>query len=117
MSKNLFGEEQSEKEVQDLIRSALAPYAKVWNVTTGVFKVGQGKRARWIRTFPTGTPDLMGFRYSDGKMFFIEVKNANGRVSPEQKEFIKWAEGHPILCGVARSVEDAFNILEIPLWG
>ena len=30
---------------------------------------------------------------------------------------MKWAEGHPILCGVARSVEDAFNILEIPLWG
>ena len=33
MSKNLFGEEQSEKEVQDLIRSALAPYAKVWNAS------------------------------------------------------------------------------------
>ena len=115
MSKNLFGEEQSEKEVQDLIRSALAPYAKVWNVTTGVFKVGQGKRARWIRTFPKGTPDLMGFRYSDGKMFFIEVKNANGRVSPEQKEFLKWAEGHPVLCGVARSVEDAYKILELEL--
>ena len=59
----------------------------------------------------------MGFRYSDGKMFFIEVKNSKGRLSPEQKEFLKWAEGHPILCGVAKSVEDAFNILEIPLWG
>lgn len=116
MSKNLFGEEQSEKEVQDLIRSALAPYAKVWNVTTGVFKVKEGPVTRWIRTFPTGTPDLMGFRYSDGKMFFIEVKNSKGRLSSEQKEFIKWAEGHPILCGVARSVEDAYKILEIPLW-
>lgn len=113
MSKNLFGEEQSEKEIQDLIRGALAPYAKVWNITTGVFKVGQGKCARWIRTFPAGTPDLMGFRYSDGKMFFIEVKNANGRVSQEQKEFLKWAEGHPVLCGVARCVEDAYKILEI----
>ena len=34
MSKNLFGEEQAEKEVQDLIRAVLAPYAKVWNITT-----------------------------------------------------------------------------------
>lgn len=116
MSKNLFGEEQTEKEVQDLIRGALAPYAKVWNITTGVFKVKQGRATRWIRTFPKGTPDLMGFRYSDGKMFFIEVKNSKGRLSPEQKVFLKWAEGYPILCGVAKSVEDAYKILEIPMW-
>lgn len=112
--KDLFGEEQSEKEVQDLIRSAIAPYAHVWNITTGVFKVGTGGRTRWIRTFPKGTPDLMGFRKSDGKMFFIEVKNAKGIVSPEQREFIKWAEGYPVLVGVARTVEDAFKTLEIP---
>ncbi|MGI5949718.1 VRR-NUC domain-containing protein [Peptoniphilus sp.] len=114
--KNLFGEEQSEKEIQDLIRSALASYAHVYNVTTGVFKVGSGKRARWIRTFPTGTPDLMGFRKSDGKFFYIEVKNAKGRLSKEQKEFSKWVDGFPVLYGVARTVEDAFKILEIPLW-
>lgn len=112
--KNLFGEEQSEKEVQDLIRAALAPYAKVWNITTGVFKVGSGKATRWIRTFPKGTPDLMGFRYSDGKFFVIEVKNANGKMSSEQKEFFKWIEGYPVLYGEARTVEDAFKILEIP---
>lgn len=114
--KNLFGEEQSEKEVQDLIRAAIAPFAHVYNVTTGVFKVGQGKRARWIRTFPKGTPDLMGFRKSDGKFFYIEVKNAKGRLSSEQRDFFKWVEGFPVLYGVARNVEDAFKILELPLW-
>ena len=117
MSKNLFGEEQSEKEVQDLIRSAIAPYASIYNTTTGVFKVGYGKNVRWIRTFPNGTPDLIGFRKKDGKFVSIEVKNAKGQLREDQKEYFRIYRKFPILTGVARSVEDAFNILEIPLWG
>lgn len=111
MSKNLFGEEQAEKEVQDLIRAVLAPYAKVWNITTGVFKVKEGPVTRWIRTFPKGTPDLIGFRYSDQKIFFIEVKKENGVLSSEQKEFRQWALEKNLIYGVARSPADAQLIL------
>ena len=48
---------------------------------------------------------------SDGKMFFIEVKNAKGRLSPEQEEFARYIQGFPVLYGVARSVADALRIV------
>lgn len=44
-------------------------------------------------------------------MFFIEVKNAKGRLSPEQKEFGEMIKSYPVLYGVARSVEDALKII------
>lgn len=111
--KDLLGREIPEKEIQDQIIDSIKPFCHVYNTTTGVFKVGQGKKARWIKTFPKGTPDLIGFRKRDGKMFFIEVKNGRGRLSPEQKEFLSWAENYPILVGVARCVNDALKIIGV----
>ncbi|MDY2986120.1 MAG: VRR-NUC domain-containing protein [Peptoniphilus sp.] len=108
--KDLLGKEISETDIQNQIIACLKPYARVWNITTGVFKSGN----RYIRTFPTGTPDLLGFRKKDGKMFFIEVKNAKGRLSEEQKDFARYIKRFPVLYGTARSVEEAFEILEIP---
>ncbi len=111
--KDLLGHEISEKDIQNQIITCIKPYAVVYNITTGVFRVGTGARTRWIKTFPKGTPDLMGYRKRDGKMFFIEVKNDKGRLSKEQKEFAEMIKGEPVLYGVARCVEDAFKILEL----
>lgn len=58
---------------------------------------------------------MFGFRKSDGKMFFIEVKNVKGRLSPEQINFGKQMEEAKVLYGVARSVEDAFKIVGVDL--
>lgn len=95
-----------------MIISAISYLGKVYNVTTGVFAQGSGNQKRFIRTFPKGTPDLLGFRYSDGKIFFIEVKKEKGILSPEQKLFREWVLTTEAIYGVARSVEDALLIIQ-----
>lgn len=110
--KDLLGNQVPETDIKDYIRAVLSPVAKVYNVVTGAFKVKSSGTTRWITTFPKGTPDLMGFRYSDHKIFFIEVKREKGILSPEQKEFRLWALAEGLIYGVARSPEDAQLILK-----
>ena len=80
-----------------------------------VFRANVGKvRTADGRYFDTGLPkgftDLFGFR-SDGRIFFIEVKNKTGKLRPEQKIFIENIRKRGALAGVARSVEDAMEIV------
>lgn len=67
---------------------------------------------RVIKLLPKGFPDTFGYRKSDGKFIAIEVKTESGRLRPEQKKFKTFAETQNILYGVARSVEDAIEIVE-----
>ena len=67
---------------------------------------------RVIKLLPKGFPDTFGYRKSDGKFIAIEVKTENGRLRPEQKKFKDFAETQNILYGVARSVEEAIEIVE-----
>lgn len=107
---DLTGKPIPEKTIQDQIRSALSYYCVVFRANVGTFKQGD----RFISTgIPKGFPDLFGFRKSDGKMFFIEVKNVKGRLSPEQINFGKKMEEAKVLYGVARSVDDAFKIVGV----
>ena len=57
-----------------------------------------------------GFSDLFGFR-KDGQIFFIEVKNETGRVRPEQKQFLETMRSFGALAGVARSPEEALEIV------
>lgn len=66
---------------------------------------------------PKGFPDLFGIRKSDGKMFFIEVKTPTGKLRPEQKNFQEQMKKYPVICGVARSGEEALKILKEELIG
>lgn len=99
-----------EHAVQNRIRIALSPYATVFRANVGKAFTPDG------RFFDTGLPkgfsDLFGFRHSDGRIFFIEVKAPNGRVSPEQKNFIKQMRRCGAIAGVARSAEDALKIIQ-----
>lgn len=99
-----------EHAVQNQIRIALSPYATVFRVNVGKVFTPDG------RFFDTGLPkgfsDLFGFRHSDGRIFFIEVKTPAGRVSPEQKNFIKQMRRSGAIAGVARSAEDALKIIQ-----
>ena len=104
----------TEKDIQTAIIKALRPYAKVYNITTGVFKVkNPGGSYRWISTFPKGTPDLMGFRYEDGRAFFIEVKKPGGRLSKEQIDFAEWVKTSEALYGVAKTAQEALHIIGV----
>ena len=61
---------------------------------------------------PKGFPDLFGYRKSDGRIIFIEVKTAKGRIRPEQVKFLEQVKKDGCLAGVARSVADARKIIE-----
>src|SRR5690625_69390 len=98
-----------EIDIQNSIRLVLNPYAIVFRGNVGKVSMSDG------RFFDTGLPpgfcDLFGFRKSDGKFFFIEVKTEKGRVRDNQKHFIETMSNHPVIVGVARSVEEAINIV------
>ncbi|WP_445661917.1 VRR-NUC domain-containing protein [Bacillus sp. FSL K6-0067] len=98
-----------EIDVQNAIRLALNPYAIVFRANVGTFKTADG---RTVSTgLPKGFSDLFGYRKSDGKMFFIEVKNEKGRLRPDQKHFIETMHKNGAIAGVARSPEDAIELI------
>ncbi len=99
----------TESLIQNKIRVALSQDGHI------VFRANVGKvRMADGRYFDTGLPkgfsDLFGFR-PDGRIFFIEVKNKTGKLRPEQEKFIEQMKKRGALAGVARSVEDAMEIV------
>ena len=102
---------KSEHQIQNEIRLALANRnCLVFRTNVGKVKMADG---RWFDTgLPKGFSDLTGARLSDGKIFFIEVKNKNGRVREDQVKFINSMKKYGLIAGVARSVEDAIKIVE-----
>ncbi|WP_282803960.1 VRR-NUC domain-containing protein [Secundilactobacillus kimchicus] len=100
-----------EHKIQNDIRVAVSQHGcTIFRANVGKVKMENG---RWFDTgLPRGFPDLFGWRHSDGKMFFIEVKNETGRLREDQKRFSKAISGHNVIYGVAHSVEDALKIVE-----
>lgn len=100
----------AEIDIQNAIRIALAENGCfVYRGNVGKVKMQDG---RWFDTgLPKGWPDLFGWRASDGKFFAIEVKNEKGNLRPDQVKFGVFLKKQPILYGVARSVEDALEIV------
>lgn len=98
--------------IQNNIRLALHPYAIVFRTNVGKVRMADG------RFFDTGLPkgysDLSGFRKSDGKMFFLEIKNEKGRLREDQKHFLNEMGKYPVIVGVARNVEEAIALITNP---
>lgn len=98
-----------EHKIQNEIRLALTDSCVIFRINVGVVKTPDG------RYFDTGVPkgfsDLFGFRRSDGRAVFIEVKTANGRVSPQQKQFIRQMTDNGAIAGICRSAEDALKLI------
>lgn len=105
-----------ETRISDQIRLALSDSCVLARSPAGLFY--QGKRVkntivniRPVSVLIKGWPDLTGFRRSDGRAVFIEVKTKTGRPSAEQLRFIELAKKSGCLAGIARSVEDALEII------
>lgn len=98
-----------EINIQNSIRLALNPYAVVFRNNVGRVRMSDG------RFFDTGLPrgysDLSGFRKSDGKMFFLEIKNENGRLRKEQEHFLNEMSKYPVIVGVARNIKEAITLI------
>jgi len=99
-----------ESDIQNSIRLALNPYAVVFRANVGKVRLADG---RWFDTgLPKGHPDLYGFRKSDGKTIYIEVKTKTGKLRKEQKHFIETVKKYGVIAGVARSPEDAIKLVK-----
>jgi len=99
-----------EIDVQNSIRLALNPYAIVFRANVGFFKTEDG---RTVSTgLPKGFSDLFGYRKSDGRIFFIEVKNEKGKLRKEQEHFLKTMKENGAIAGVCRSAEEAIKLID-----
>lgn len=99
-----------ESKLMHRIAAALSEHGCfVLRTNSGVYYDSQGNR---ITIGFKGLSDLVGFR-PDGKFFALEIKTATGRPSPEQIKFIDFCHSKNIPAGIARSVEEALQILEV----
>lgn len=112
-----------EHRIQDEIRLALSPYGIVLRLNSG--KAYGGRRIfdnrrdeyiltdlRMVALCPPGTPDLL-FIGLNGQVAFIEVKDSKGKLKEEQRHFLEVMKGYGYRCGVARTPEDALNIIGV----
>ena len=100
----------TETDIMNQIRLAVSAAGHM------VFRGNVGKvrtvDGRWFSTgLPDGFSDLFGFRKTDAKMFFIEVKTPTGKLRKDQISFLKAMHERGAIVGVARSTEDALQIL------
>jgi len=83
---------------------------QVWRINVGKVPMKDG---RFFSAGPqAGFPDICGYRKSDGKMFFIEVKTRTGKRRPAQEYFAKSIADDPVIYGVARSPEEALEVVQ-----
>lgn len=99
----------TEHDIQNAVRLKLSElgYA-VFRINTGKFKLTDG---RWFDVgVPKGFSDLVAVK--DGRIFFLEVKTANGKASPEQVNFITvMRDRYGCTAGIVRSVDDAVRLV------
>lgn len=99
-----------EHDIQNRIRAALAPYAVIFRANVGRMETPDG---RYFSTgLPVGFPDLFGFRKSDGRAVFIEVKTVSGRASQAQMHFLETVRKYGAIAGICRSPEDAMKLIK-----
>ena len=97
----------------DLMRAIMVALSAdghfVARANVGLFFTEDG---RPIKTgLPKGFSDLFGHRLADCRAFYLEVKTATGRASPEQLAFIAAMRKRGALAAIVRSVEDARRAL------
>ncbi len=111
---------KSEHRIQDEIRLALSEYGVVLRLNSGKF--WQGKRV-WSNEFnqyvlidlrpvqgcPPGTSDLLFI--GNENIAFIECKDDKGKTRDEQEKFIKIMHSYGHKAGIARSIEDAVEVI------
>ncbi len=107
---------KSEQEIQNDIRVAVSlDHCKVFRANVGSIRLPNGK---FFQTgLPNGYPDLHGYKISNGKIFYLEVKTSTGRPRADQIQFHNQLMCDGIIHGIARSPEDALKIIDEELVG
>lgn len=101
---------QSEQSIQNeiMVHLSMKGYT-VFRTNAGKVKTDTGAV---IKLLPKGHFDLYGYNPHDQTVFYIEVKNAKGRARPEQVLFHNKLTKDNIVHGIARSKEQALDIVE-----
>lgn len=114
-----------ETKIQRLIMVKLSEAGhSVWRNETGRFwsgipihKDGQTVTLKSSQMIPVGlcvgSSDLIGIQSKTGRFFAIEVKTDTGRSSAAQKNFIQYVQQQGGIAGVARSPEEALQLLSV----
>ena len=97
----------TETDIQNQIRLALSKYGIVIRLQSGNFELKDGRR---IVCGVKGLSDLLFV--GQNKVAFIEVKNINGKPSKEQLNFLAAMRKLGHRAGIARSVEEALEIIK-----
>ena len=99
----------------DLIRSVMIALSaeghQAFRANVGLFFTKDGRPVR--SGLPVGFSDLFGFT-ADQRPFFLEIKTPTGRIRPEQSAFLAAMTKRGAIAGVARSVQDALDLLRNP---
>lgn len=106
----------SEHYIQSQIMVAVSKHhCSVFRTNVGTVKTADGRI--FSAGPPAGFPDLTGFRWSDGKIFFLKIKNAKGHPRKDQIRFHRFLTKHGVIHGIAKSVDDALKIIDESLVG
>lgn len=96
----------------DIMRACMLALSEagclIWRNNTGVLPDRQGVPIRF--GLCVGSSDLIGIT-PDGRFLAIETKTAKGRIRPEQQRFIDAVRAKGGIAGIARSPEDALDLL------
>jgi len=98
-----------ESDIQNSIRLALNPYAIIFRTNVGSVRTKDGRI--FSSGLPKGYSDLSGFRRSDGKAIFLEIKTEKGKLRKEQIHFLDEMSKYPVIASVCRSAEEAVKIV------
>ena len=104
----------TEHDIQNAIRMELSKLGfVVFRANVGKFKLPDG---RWFDVgLPKGFSDLLAIK--DGRVYFLEVKDATGKASKEQVDFIKTMRSrYGCVAGVVRSVKEALALVSPDFW-
>ena len=98
-----------ESDIQNSIRLALNPYAIIFRTNVGSVRTADGRI--FSSGLPPGYADLSGFRKSDGKAIFLEVKTEKGKLRKDQIHFLDEMNKYPVIASVVRSADEAVKIV------
>ncbi|MCH5205673.1 MAG: VRR-NUC domain-containing protein [Oscillospiraceae bacterium] len=99
-----------EHSIQNDIRNNTADIAVLFRANVGKGITYDGRH--FDTRLPVGFSDLFGFRISDGRAVFIEVKAPGGRLRSEQVKFMEKMWSYGAIAGVAHSVEEARELIQ-----
>lgn len=100
-----------EQNIQKLIMLALTDAGcVVWRNNIGSYTTAEGAYIRY-GVGGVGGSDLIGIHKPTGKFLAVEVKTAKGKPSAAQLNFIEQVKASGGIAGIARSPEDAVQLL------